>query len=103
MHVATGLTIKFLFSFLLITAILHFINFCCYGSQEAGSSSGGQAAPLGLPNVGGVFVVLLGGMGVACLIAAVEFLWESKNTAKEDGVCIDVPRMLKRWPCLGWA
>ena len=41
---------------------------------------------MGLPNVGGVFVVLLGGMGVACLIAAVEFLWESKNTAKEEGV-----------------
>ncbi|CAG0921786.1 unnamed protein product [Notodromas monacha] len=56
--------------------------------KEAGSGTGGQAAPLGLPNVGGVFVVLLGGMGVACLIAAVEFMWESKSVSEEEGTNI---------------
>jgi hypothetical protein len=40
-----------------------------------------------LANVGGVFVVLMGGMGVACVIAVCEFLWKSRKIAVEERVC----------------
>ncbi|CAH1993009.1 unnamed protein product [Acanthoscelides obtectus] len=42
------------------------------------------ANELGLANVGGVFVVLIGGMGVACVIAVCEFVWKSRKTAVEE-------------------
>ena len=37
-----------------------------------------KANELSLANVGGVFVVLLAGMGLACLIAVFEFIWKSR-------------------------
>ena len=37
-----------------------------------------KASELSLANVGGVFVVLLAGMGLACLIAVFEFIWKSR-------------------------
>ena len=37
------------------------------------------ASELSLANVGGVFVVLLAGMGLACLIAVFEFIWKSRK------------------------
>ncbi|GLV43976.1 Kainate-type ionotropic glutamate receptor subunit 1D [Carabus blaptoides fortunei] len=42
------------------------------------------ANELGLANVGGVFVVLMGGMGVACVIAVCEFVWKSRKVAVEE-------------------
>ena len=36
--------------------------------------------------MGGVFVVLLAGMGLACLIAVFEFIWKSRKLATEDNV-----------------
>ena len=39
-----------------------------------------------MANVGGVFVVLLAGMGLACLIAVFEFIWKSRKLATEDNV-----------------
>ena len=45
-----------------------------------------KANELSLANVGGVFVVLLAGMGLACLIAVFEFIWKSRKLATEDNV-----------------
>ena len=45
-----------------------------------------KANELSLANVGGVFVVLLAGMGLACLIAVFEFIWKSRKLANEDSV-----------------
>ncbi|XP_074099238.1 kainate-type ionotropic glutamate receptor subunit 1D isoform X7 [Cotesia typhae] len=53
---------------------------CREDNQKAGST----ANELGLANVGGVFVVLMGGMGVACVIAVCEFVWKSRKVAVEE-------------------
>ncbi|XP_031625101.1 glutamate receptor ionotropic, kainate 2 [Contarinia nasturtii] len=50
------------------------------------SKSSSTANELGLANVGGVFVVLMGGMGVACVIAVCEFVWKSRKVATEERV-----------------
>ncbi|XP_049781525.1 glutamate receptor ionotropic, kainate 2 isoform X4 [Schistocerca cancellata] len=50
------------------------------------SKSSSTANELGLANVGGVFVVLMGGMGVACVIAVCEFVWKSRKVAVEERV-----------------
>ena len=52
--------------------------------EEAGGSS--MASELNLSNVGGVFVVLMGGMGLALVVAIGEFLLECWDIAKEDQV-----------------
>lgn len=59
------------------------VDFC---SQDDTSKSSSAANELGLANVGGVFVVLLGGMGVACVIAVAEFVWKSRKVAVEERV-----------------
>ncbi|XP_076391786.1 kainate-type ionotropic glutamate receptor subunit 1D isoform X3 [Megachile rotundata] len=48
------------------------------------SKSSSTANELGLANVGGVFVVLMGGMGIACVIAVCEFVWKSRKVAIEE-------------------
>lgn len=48
------------------------------------SKSSSAANELGLANVGGVFVVLMGGMGVACVVAVCEFVWKSRKVAVEE-------------------
>uniref|UniRef100_A0A8D9ERV8 Glutamate receptor 1 n=1 Tax=Cacopsylla melanoneura TaxID=428564 RepID=A0A8D9ERV8_9HEMI len=50
------------------------------------SKSSSAANELGLANVGGVFVVLMGGMGFACVIAVCEFIWKSRKVAVEERV-----------------
>lgn len=50
------------------------------------SKSSSTANELGLSNVGGVFVVLIAGMGVACVIAVCEFVWKSRKVATEERV-----------------
>ena len=42
----------------------------------------GGAAALGLSNVGGVFVVLIGGLTLACVIAFFETLWNKRQIRK---------------------
>ena len=42
----------------------------------------GGAAALGLSNVGGVFVVLIGGLTMACVIAFFETLWNKREIRK---------------------
>lgn len=54
--------------------------------QDDTSKSSSTANELGLANVGGVFVVLMGGMGVACVIAVCEFVWKSRKVAVEERV-----------------
>jgi hypothetical protein len=54
--------------------------------QDDTSKSSSAANELGLANVGGVFVVLMGGMGVACVIAVCEFVWKSRKVAVEERV-----------------
>lgn len=54
--------------------------------QDDTSKSSSTANELGLANVGGVFVVLMGGMGIACVIAVCEFVWKSRKVAIEERV-----------------
>ena len=58
----------------------HFTNFQSEDDRVS------KANELSLANVGGVFVVLLAGMGLACLIAVFEFIWKSRKLATEDNV-----------------
>ncbi|KAF4533063.1 hypothetical protein B566_EDAN002626 [Ephemera danica] len=45
----------------------------------------GAAGPeLGLANVGGVFVVLIAGLGGACVVGCLEFLWNTRKVAVEE-------------------
>lgn len=51
--------------------------------DEGGGSS--VASELGLANVGGVFVVLVGGLLIAIFISMCEFAWEYRKTFDEEG------------------
>ncbi|XP_045135924.1 glutamate receptor ionotropic, kainate 2-like isoform X4 [Portunus trituberculatus] len=55
---------------------------CVCSPDESKSSS--KANELGLNNVGGVFVVLLAGMGLASVVAVCEFVWKSRKLATEE-------------------
>ncbi|KAI1287063.1 Glutamate receptor ionotropic, kainate 2 [Halotydeus destructor] len=46
--------------------------------------SSSAAAELDIANVGGVFVVLLAGTGVGCLIVVIEFIWKTKKVARHE-------------------
>nr|XP_053638564.1 glutamate receptor ionotropic, kainate 2-like [Cherax quadricarinatus] len=52
--------------------------------QDDESKSSSKANELGLNNVGGVFVVLLAGMGLASVVAVCEFVWKSRKLATEE-------------------
>ena len=45
-----------------------------------------KANALGVENVGGIFVVLIGGLTCAVIVAFLEFVWNSKKNATEDKV-----------------
>lgn len=45
-----------------------------------------KASALGLENIGGIFVCLLGGLAFSVLVAFLEFIWNSKKNAKTDKV-----------------
>ncbi|KAG0715855.1 Glutamate receptor ionotropic, kainate 2 [Chionoecetes opilio] len=53
-------------------------------SSVTASAKTGGAAELGLANVGGVFVVLIGGMGVAAFMAICEFMWNARDLATDE-------------------
>ncbi|UYV65686.1 hypothetical protein LAZ67_3005088 [Cordylochernes scorpioides] len=63
----------------------------CYREEPKVSVA---ASSLGLANVGGVFVVLLAGMGAACVIALAEFIWKSRKVASEERepLCVELCR-----------
>ncbi|XP_055926547.1 glutamate receptor ionotropic, kainate 2-like isoform X1 [Argiope bruennichi] len=43
-----------------------------------------SASELDLPNVGGVFVVLLAGLGMAAIVAVFEFIWRTKKIPRDE-------------------
>ncbi|KAL1440474.1 hypothetical protein MTO96_009407 [Rhipicephalus appendiculatus] len=55
--------------------------------EEDGPSRPGSASELGLPKLGGVFVVLLSGLGVACLIAFAEFFLNARSARSRLATC----------------
>ncbi|CAN7982503.1 unnamed protein product [Ixodes pacificus] len=54
----------------------------CPEDSRSETSRPGSASELGLAKVGGVFVVLLGGLGIACVIAFVEFFCKARSSSK---------------------
>lgn len=55
----------------------------CMSDRKATES---KANALDVNNVGGIFVVLLGGLAIAVLVAFLEFIWKSRKNAQEDRV-----------------
>ncbi|CAL8109948.1 unnamed protein product [Orchesella dallaii] len=55
------------------------------GTGCAADGGAGAVTPLRIANVGGVFVVLVGGCAVAIIFAFVEFFWENRKIATEEG------------------
>ncbi|KAK7026645.1 hypothetical protein SK128_015457 [Halocaridina rubra] len=53
--------------------------------QTEESKDAASAAELGLENVGGVFVVMVGGFIISIFVACCEFLWKARKLATEDG------------------
>ena len=43
-----------------------------------------DANALAIANVGGVFVVLVAGLGLSLIVAILEFVWKSRKTADDD-------------------
>lgn len=46
------------------------------------------SSALGVKNVGGVFVLLIGGMIMGFIIAMFEFVWKARKNARHDKVFI---------------
>ncbi|XP_060791080.1 glutamate receptor 4b isoform X5 [Neoarius graeffei] len=65
-----------------------------YDKGECGSGGGGEkdksSQALSLSNVAGVFYILVGGLGLAMLVALIEFCYKSRNEAKR--MKVDAPR-----------
>ena len=58
----------------------YFWSIFIQGSEE------GNSAQLGLANLGGVFIVLLGGVIVSCLLALCEYMWEARRLVRDKEV-----------------
>lgn len=67
-----------------ITKYFTYINF--YFKAEEASEEGASAEELGVDNVGGVFVVLGIGCGMAAAMGGLEFLWHIRDVAVEQKV-----------------
>ncbi|KAG1652211.1 Glutamate receptor ionotropic, kainate 2 [Nymphon striatum] len=67
----------------------------CNEDEEKGST--GTANELSLANVGGVFVVLLGGLGCSGIVAVIEFIWKSRKVSdeKRESLCVEMLKELK--------
>lgn len=64
------------------------------------SKKSSAVTELSLANVGGVFVVLLGGLGLASVVAVMEFFFKARKMAKEDSVSAHEwysPWVLRSW------
>ncbi|XP_054715518.1 glutamate receptor ionotropic, kainate 2-like [Uloborus diversus] len=61
------------------------------------TSSSSSASELSLANVGGVFLVLICGVLVGCLIVIFEFVWKSRKVPSEEreSLCLSLCRELK--------
>jgi len=47
-------------------------------------AAGSDASALAIDNVGGVFVLLLGGMGLALIVAILEYIWKARKNDEPD-------------------
>ena len=57
-----------------------------YLNKDEGGSASTAAGELGLANVGGVFVVLVGGLGLAALTCICEFFYETRKQMREENL-----------------
>ncbi|XP_071042115.1 glutamate receptor ionotropic, kainate 2-like [Parasteatoda tepidariorum] len=66
----------------------------CAKDDATGSSS---ASELGLANVGGVFLVLICGVSVGCIIVVFEFIWKARKVVSEEreSICAQLCREFK--------
>lgn len=58
--------------------------------QDEVHQKNNNANELTLASVGGVFVVLIAGLGIACIVAIAEFLWRLRMEAVEGRVRHDL-------------
>lgn len=58
------------------------------------------ANDLKIENVGGVFVVLVAGVVLGCLLGALEFIWKSLKIARDERVCFMTNLMCFQLNCL---
>lgn len=58
-----------------------------------------SASELNIENVGGVFVVLVTGVGIGCVFAALEFIWKSMKVARHERVSTSITRIILFYPC----
>lgn len=56
--------------------------------EDSGADDAASQAELGIDNVGGVFVVLGSGCGIAFLISVIELLWNVKQVAVDEKVSL---------------
>jgi hypothetical protein len=42
------------------------------------------AAALGLENVGGIFLVLVVGLSISCIVAALEYAWSRRHIGRRN-------------------
>ncbi|XP_054163278.1 glutamate receptor ionotropic, kainate 2-like [Oppia nitens] len=57
---------------------------------------GGSVTPLKIDNVGGVFVVLLGGLSFSLFVAILEFMWKARNfDVSQETICEEMLNDLK--------
>jgi hypothetical protein len=56
------------------------------GKCDTAEPNNKDANELGVENVGGVFVVLLGGLALSTIVAVIEFIWKARKNADEDKV-----------------
>ncbi|GFW48761.1 glutamate receptor ionotropic, kainate 5 [Trichonephila clavipes] len=67
------------------------------------TTSSSSASELGLANVGGVFLVLICGVFLGCIIVVFEFVWKSRKVPSEEreSLCASFCRELKFAICCG--
>ena len=54
----------------------------CAASGDSSEDSSGSVSELGLQNVGGIFLVLLLGLVIGCVTAAVEKFWKKFSSGR---------------------
>ena len=69
------------------------------GSCKLGAAS--SSAQLGLANLGGVFIVLLGGMLISIIVAIFEFAWKRRKLAVDENVSEFIKIFVIKKYCLG--
>lgn len=83
------------------TGMLHMLKNRWWKERRGGGTctddgKGGGVTELSLANVGGVFVVLLGGLGISFLVAIAEFMWRARRSgSSRDRMCEEMMNDLK--------